>query len=113
MAAFNDENEIIFVEVKASDRDFQIDKKWKEYIPFCDKFYFFGDWFSLPDCIDDKVDAGFLRKQKNTIEVYCETAMEHSVANRDAIIFLFHVLYQRDQYMGIKSALSLFPLFGG
>ncbi|MEJ9125309.1 MmcB family DNA repair protein [Bacillus cereus] len=87
VAAFNDKNEIVFVEVKASEQDFQSDKKWKEYLPFCDEFYFFGDWFSLPDCIDDKADAGFLRKQKNTIEVHCETVMEHSVANREAIIF--------------------------
>ncbi|XKK19915.1 MmcB family DNA repair protein [Bacillus sp. CB102A.1] len=87
VAAFNDMNEIVFVEVKASEQDFQSDKKWKEYLPFCDKFYFFGDWLSLPDCIGDKADAGFLRKQKNTLEIHCETVMEHSVINREAIIF--------------------------
>lgn len=39
VAGFNENREIIFVEVKASDNDFQNDKKWKEYLLYCDKFY--------------------------------------------------------------------------
>lgn len=87
VAGFDENREIIFVEVKASDNDFQNDKKWKEYLLYCDKFYFFGDWEFRPHSKDDKTDAGFLLKYGNTIEVCSETAIEHSVKNRDTIIF--------------------------
>jgi hypothetical protein len=37
-------NEIIIVEVKSCAADWKTDKKWKDYLPFCNKFYF---------CVDD------------------------------------------------------------
>ncbi|HHP1053808.1 MmcB family DNA repair protein [Bacillus thuringiensis] len=82
VAGFDENRDIIFVEVKASDNDFQNDKKWKDYLLYCDKFYFFGDWEFLPHIKDDKTGAGFLLKYGNTIEVCCETAIEHSAKNR-------------------------------
>lgn len=100
VAAFNDKREIIFVEVKASEKDFQSDKKWKEYLPYCDKFYFFGDWSFVPDCIDDKTDAGFLLKHGNTIEVYCETVIEYSIKDRDAAIFALSRAVSRKSVYG-------------
>jgi hypothetical protein len=30
----------VIAEVKASIADFQADRKWQEYVPFCDRFYF-------------------------------------------------------------------------
>lgn len=87
VAGFNENKEIVFVEVKASDNDFQNDKKWKDYLPFCDKFYFFGDWSFIPYSKDDKSDAGFLLKHGNTIEINCETKIEHAARQRDQIIF--------------------------
>lgn len=35
--------ELTIVEVKASVPDFQSDRKWPEYLPFCDRFYFAVD----------------------------------------------------------------------
>ena len=43
VAGFNENREIIFVEVKASDNDFQNDNKWKWHLLYCDKFYFLGN----------------------------------------------------------------------
>lgn len=87
VAGFNENKEIVFVEVKASDNDFQNDKKWKDYLSFCDKFYFFGNWSFMPYSKDDKVDAGYLLKHGNTIEINCETKIEHAAKQRDQIIF--------------------------
>ncbi|EOP90035.1 hypothetical protein IGM_02224 [Bacillus cereus HuB4-4] len=67
--------------------DFQNDKKWKDYLLYCDKSYFFGDREFRPHSKDDKTGAGFLLKYGNTIEVCYETAIEHSEKNRDTIIF--------------------------
>ncbi|WP_259417729.1 MmcB family DNA repair protein [Bacillus toyonensis] len=33
----------MFVGFKAQDNDFHNDKKWKDYLTYCDKFYFFRD----------------------------------------------------------------------
>ncbi len=33
-------SEIIIVEIKSSVTDFQVDKKWPEYLEHCDQFYF-------------------------------------------------------------------------
>ena len=34
---------IVIVEVKSSKADFESDKKWERYLPFCDEFYFCAD----------------------------------------------------------------------
>lgn len=87
VAGFNEGKEIVFVEVKAFDSDFQNDKKWKDYLTYCDKFYFFGDWSYVPYSKDDKVKAGYLLKHGNTIEINCETKIEHAAKQRDQVIF--------------------------
>lgn len=35
--------ELVIVEVKSSIPDFQNDRKWPEYLPFCDRFFFAVD----------------------------------------------------------------------
>lgn len=40
ICALNDKNEIFIVEIKSSRTDFVSDRKWPEYIPFCDYFAF-------------------------------------------------------------------------
>lgn len=40
VVAVNDKSEIIVVEIKSSVTDFRCDRKWHEYLEFCDQFYF-------------------------------------------------------------------------
>lgn len=40
VAALGPSGEIEIVEIKSSIADFQSDRKWPEYAPFCDRFYF-------------------------------------------------------------------------
>ena len=36
----NDDGEFVIIEVKVSVEDFRGDRKWREYLPYCDRFYF-------------------------------------------------------------------------
>ena len=36
----NDDGEFVIIEVKVSVGDFCGDRKWREYLPYCDRFYF-------------------------------------------------------------------------
>ena len=38
--AINDKGTISVIEIKSSVPDFRSDKKWQEYLEFCDRFYF-------------------------------------------------------------------------
>jgi hypothetical protein len=40
LMALGPKGEIVIVEVKSSAEDFLCDRKWGEYLPFCDAFYF-------------------------------------------------------------------------
>jgi hypothetical protein len=40
LMALGPKGEILIVEVKSSLQDFRVDRKWGEYAPFCDQFYF-------------------------------------------------------------------------
>ncbi len=49
VAALDKRGEFILVEVKSSAADFRADRKWREYLPFCDRFYFaVGEDFPRP-----------------------------------------------------------------
>jgi hypothetical protein len=41
--ALDGKGKITIVEVKSSPADFRSDRKWHEYLPFCDRFYFAVD----------------------------------------------------------------------
>jgi hypothetical protein len=41
--ALSDAGEIVIVEVKSGRADFQSDRKWPEYLEFCDRFFFAVD----------------------------------------------------------------------
>ena len=69
VAGLNKAGRFVIAEVKSSVRDFQADRKWPEYIPFCDRFYFaVANGFPvdlIPDCgilIADPYDAAILRE---------------------------------------------------
>lgn len=38
--ALNDATEFVIVEVKSTFEDFRADLKWRDYLPFCDRFFF-------------------------------------------------------------------------
>jgi hypothetical protein len=40
LMALGPRGEILIVEVKSSLEDFRVDRKWGEYAPFCEQFYF-------------------------------------------------------------------------
>lgn len=40
------EEKIIIIEVKSSKEDYRQDHKWTEYLPYCDEFYFFLDFYA-------------------------------------------------------------------
>ena len=40
LAAIDDQGQIIIVEIKSCRADFQTDRKWREYLEFCDRFFF-------------------------------------------------------------------------
>jgi hypothetical protein len=40
LMALGPRGEIVIVEVKSSLEDFRVDRKWGEYAPFCEQFYF-------------------------------------------------------------------------
>jgi hypothetical protein len=40
LAAIDDQGQIIIVEIKSCRADFQTDRKWRDYLEFCDRFFF-------------------------------------------------------------------------
>lgn len=58
---YND-SETIIIEVKASGIDYYRDQKWRNYLPYCNKFFFLLD-FHIPN---HEKDAGYLQLKKGT-----------------------------------------------
>lgn len=54
------EEKIVVIEVKSSREDYKQDTKWSEYLPYCDEFYFFLDFY-VGEQADKQV--GFLKEQ--------------------------------------------------
>jgi hypothetical protein len=40
LIAIDDQGQIIIVEIKSSRADFMTDRKWRDYLEFCDRFFF-------------------------------------------------------------------------
>lgn len=38
--ALNDAGEFVIVEIKSTVEDYRADRKWQEYLPYCERFYF-------------------------------------------------------------------------
>lgn len=80
---YNEHGHIIAVEVKASRRDYLSDKKWTQYLDYCDDFYFF---------LDDSnwhihAGSGLLLPKGNSLNVQSPCEVECSPKNRESIIF--------------------------
>ena len=72
----NDEAEFVIVEIKSSVEDFRSDRKWREYLPFCDRFFFgvserFPDRLLPGDCGVMVADAygGAVRREAAPVAV--------------------------------------------
>ncbi len=53
VVGMNDDGEFVIVEVKVSVEDFRGDRKWREYLPYCDRFY-----FAVPEGFPDRLVPG-------------------------------------------------------
>ena len=56
--ALSDNGEFVIVEVKSTIEDFRGDRKWQEYLPYCDRFF-----FAVPESFPQDVlprDAGLI-----------------------------------------------------
>ncbi|WP_456364495.1 MmcB family DNA repair protein [Priestia aryabhattai] len=92
VVAFNDDKKIIMVEVKASKSDFTGDRKWQDYLEYCDEFYFCSDqdltqWANGIEENLSRVNAGYLIVDGRSTQVKLEDCLEHpEIENRDKII---------------------------
>ena len=70
MMAIDRNGEFVIVEVKSTVADYRADRKWHEYLPFCERFYFavprgFPVDMVPPDCgliVADSFDAAVRRE---------------------------------------------------
>ena len=70
MMAIDRNGEFVIVEVKSTVTDYRADRKWHEYLPFCERFYFavprgFPVDMVPPDCgliVADSFDAAVRRE---------------------------------------------------
>lgn len=84
----DDRGNIVAVEIKSSLADFLADRKWRDYLGFCDRFYFaVGAEFPterLPE------ETGVLIADGFGADVYCEsTRLELASARRRSLILRF------------------------
>ena len=93
---FNEQKHIVMIEAKASRADFLRDKKWTDYLNYCDEFYFCIERYSMArwydghrriDQYEGKTDAGLLELDNKRIEKIAVSLLEHQAKNKDAIIF--------------------------
>ena len=53
LIGLDDSARFVIVEVKSSVEDFRSDRKWREYLPFCERFY-----FAVPEGFPDRLLPG-------------------------------------------------------
>lgn len=73
------EEKIILLEVKSSKEDYRQDHKWSEYLPYCDEFYFFLDFYAVDQA--DK-QAGYIQEQGRTLAIIQADALPHQCEHR-------------------------------
>ena len=73
------EEKIIIIEVKSSKEDYRQDQKWTEYLPYCDAFYFFLDFYAA-----DQADrqAGYIQEQGRTLAISQVDTLPHHCEHR-------------------------------
>jgi len=82
--------DITVVEVKASVADFKGDRKWREYLEFCDSFYFAVAPEFPKDLIPDDPECGLIIADRFGAEVLREAAPDKlGAARRKAVTLRF------------------------
>ena len=71
--------EVVIIEVKVSYQDYKRDEKWREYLPYCDRFYF-AMAFGAEDA-----QVGVLEPVLQSLEVRHEDALVHRCEDRDEV----------------------------
>lgn len=93
---FNEQQHIVIVEAKASKGDFLGDKKWKDYLDFCDEFYFCIDRYSMTswtneqrniEIYEEKTDAGLLVLDGKKMNIIAVSLLNHQAKIREKVIF--------------------------
>lgn len=97
---FNEKGQIIILEVKTSRQDFQQDEKWREYLSYCDEFYFLvGNesnirWKTVDgrnECDvaihDGKEEAGLLVATKTTVKRSADCLLPCEPKSREDLLF--------------------------
>lgn len=74
-------DKVIIIEVKASREDYNRDHKWSEYLPYCDAFYFFTDFYI------EETPVGQLREKGRSLEIQLEDTMPHTCRDREAVTY--------------------------
>lgn len=83
---YNEEGRICIIEAKASLEDFRRDKKWQEYLPFCDEYYFAVESnFYLEELYATGV--GILKADKRRLNLIQECSLRLEAKNRKATMF--------------------------
>lgn len=80
---YNEEKTII-IEVKSSKEDYRQDHKWTEYLPYCDEFYFFLDFYAADQAT---IQAGYLQEQGRTLLITQQDTLSHECEQQDAIVW--------------------------
>ena len=76
------EEKIIIIEVKSSKEDYRQDHKWTEYLPYCDEFYFFLDFYATDQA--DKQD-GYIQEQGRTLAIIQADTFPHHCEHKAEI----------------------------
>lgn len=72
---------VIIIEVKASLEDYKRDKKWKQYLNWCDRFYFLGDIYKY----DRHADTGYLEEYGNSLKESEPDCLQHACKDYNTI----------------------------
>lgn len=72
---------VIIIEVKASLEDYKRDKKWKQYLNWCDRFYFLGDIYKY----DRHADTGYLEEYGNSLKESEPDCLQHKCKDYNTI----------------------------
>ncbi|HEY4623149.1 MAG TPA: MmcB family DNA repair protein [Solibacillus sp.] len=68
------EEKIIIIEVKSSKEDYRQDQKWTEYLPYCNEFYFFLDFYAVDQA---EKQVGYLQEQARTLTMDLRQVFGH------------------------------------
>jgi hypothetical protein len=84
----DDRGNTVAIEIKSGLPDYRADQKWRDYLGFCDRFYFAVDAGFPHDRLP--ADTGILVADGFGADIYCESArLELASARRRSLILRF------------------------